>query len=245
MREKHTDDPLLSSIGSLKNLTKSESHKIHQFLDNIEREIDGPSATLSRTKEVAMQPRKPLYTGTIRSPEEIKQLPESEQFRYYKELPMSGVFAHARQNMAGNAREVIGGLAKFVTLTVLPDLLLFKDSWREEKRGLWQGIGMLAAGALYEGLQNLRTAGEARETEMYQRLGVAPTKHTMHTYYGGAGEVNQVYSHLLDYPPLKKFAEKPSALFNALVETYKTNWGWGSWGEVGIKRYLAEQPLDM
>ena len=246
MHQKHADDPLLSDIRSIKNITKADAHRVHEFLDNIEREIDGKAATMpDDSGDIGVRLPTSLYTGTIRPLEEIKAMPEAAQFQYYRDLPMSGVFAHARQNLAGNAREVIGGLAKFVTLTILPEFVLWKDKWKSEKRALWDGIGMLAAGALYEGLQSLREDAEARDTEMWERLGLEPPKRTMHVHRGGAGEGNTAYYHLLDYPPLKKFMKKPSTLFNAVVNMYKNNWGWGSWGEVGIKRYLAEQPLDL
>lgn len=147
----------------------------------------------------------------------------TQSYQKYDAMPWDQVLRSGAMNAPKNAYEIVDGLAKFVAYMLTPRPLLLKDEWKQEQSDLYKALAYLSVGALYKGLQ----------TQKDRRVGAV------------GFSAYPMFAPLLERPQVKKWLEEPAALFDATIQMYKDNYGLGQWGMAGLKRYIAEQPMDL
>ena len=160
----------------------------------------------------------------------------------YQDMPWRDVWGHARKNALGNAGRLGTDLVKFVAYNFVPKQFLFHDGLKKEAEDLHLAIGMLAVGLAYKGIQGFEKSDDASLSSMNQHLadtyGLQPNLNLF------PGVDNPMYTGLLQHPKVRQLFAQPEMFIDAMVDMYKTNYGFGKHGEAGLKRYIAEEPLD-
>ena len=201
------------------NLPKSDAVRTLDDIMTAQADAPAPEPPTPQPEPVAApEPTTPPDTPTKPAAKSEEQI-----YQDYADMPWEQVIRTAGSNVLSNGYEVVDGLAKFVAYMLTPGPLLWKDEWRKEQQDLHKALAYLSVGALYKGIQS--------------------QKHLAHRSVGFTGSA--LFAPLLEHPRVKEWIKEPEALFDATLQMYVDNYGLGKWGQAGLKRYIAEHPMDL